>query len=346
VQLANFKGGIHMLNFDNLSETKFEELCFDIFKSLGFINLTWRKGTGLPTSPADQGRDLEAEYIVKSFDGKQRIEKYYIECKHHKKGLSPDKIQNAISWANSGRPDELIIVTSYWLSNPTKQYIDEYKRNNKPTFRINTLENTDIEGLIINKLDIQHKYKLDCDISFMKYINKYHILYSLKPQLNTANYLIKILDDIDAKKRDKAFINLYMTVINPYFKEPITGNETLQELFVDKVDYDSFRKILLSNKYDYNTIYGLVCSMLSWVFHFGDISSIDNSILRMKSLIKFIQNGSNTDNLNIEDREFIQDINNKINELPDTTNEYYDLYNYVCENVIRKLLIEKPNIIS
>lgn len=40
-------------SFDGLSSPRFEEFCFDLLHASGFVNLDWRKGTGLATSPAD-----------------------------------------------------------------------------------------------------------------------------------------------------------------------------------------------------------------------------------------------------------------------------------------------------
>ena len=46
-------------SFDHLDPTTFEQFCYDLLVEMGFSNVTWRKGTGLETSPADQGRDIE-----------------------------------------------------------------------------------------------------------------------------------------------------------------------------------------------------------------------------------------------------------------------------------------------
>jgi len=43
---------------DAIDDTDFEELCFELLQELGFVNVDWRKGTVLPSSPADRGRDI------------------------------------------------------------------------------------------------------------------------------------------------------------------------------------------------------------------------------------------------------------------------------------------------
>jgi hypothetical protein len=46
---------------DHLTDTQFEEYCFDPLKSMVFVNVRWRKRTGHDSSPSDQGRDISLE---------------------------------------------------------------------------------------------------------------------------------------------------------------------------------------------------------------------------------------------------------------------------------------------
>lgn len=41
--------------YDDLTDTQFEEFCFELMQELGFVNVDWRKGTGLNASPAEGG---------------------------------------------------------------------------------------------------------------------------------------------------------------------------------------------------------------------------------------------------------------------------------------------------
>ena len=135
---------------DHLSETEFEEFCFDLLHELGFVNISWRKGTGHDSSPADQGRDLECERIVRDeVDGSSETEKWFVECKHYKKGVPPDKLSGPLAWASAETPDRLLIIASNFLSNPTKESLKRYVENNRPRFRIKTWERSDLERLTI-----------------------------------------------------------------------------------------------------------------------------------------------------------------------------------------------------
>ncbi len=61
--------------FDHLSPTEFEEFCYDLLVALGAAKINWRKGTGLKSSPADGGRDIECEFLMPEVGGEHRVER-------------------------------------------------------------------------------------------------------------------------------------------------------------------------------------------------------------------------------------------------------------------------------
>ena len=75
--------------FDHLSPTEFEEFCYDLLVALGASKISWRKGTGLSSSPADGGRDIECEFLIPEVGGGHRVERWLVECKHQKTGVPP-----------------------------------------------------------------------------------------------------------------------------------------------------------------------------------------------------------------------------------------------------------------
>src|SRR5690349_10882649 len=125
-----------MFSLDHLTDTEFEEFCFDLLRELGFVNIDWRKGTGFPTSPADGGRDIECHYIRKDVDGETIIETWFFDCKHYKSGVPVPALDNALAWASSQTADKLVFIASNFLSNPAKDHLKGYRRERKPSFRI------------------------------------------------------------------------------------------------------------------------------------------------------------------------------------------------------------------
>ena len=136
-------------SLDHLTDTQFEEFCYDLLSELGFTNMSWRKGTGLSSSSSDRGRVIECQLVREDVDGDTFLETWFVECKHYKQGVPPDAIHGAISWATSERPDKLLFIASNFLSNPTKDFLKDYHNNNRPR----------LEKLSLDKLNLLRKYK-------------------------------------------------------------------------------------------------------------------------------------------------------------------------------------------
>jgi len=126
---------VEKLDFDPLDEADFEQFCFGLLGELGFVNIDWRKGTGLSTSPADRGRDIEADLEKTDVDGSRHLEKWFVDAKHFKRGVPPEAIRGLLTWSHAERPHVALIIASNFLSNPTKDYLHDYEQNNRPPFR-------------------------------------------------------------------------------------------------------------------------------------------------------------------------------------------------------------------
>ncbi len=333
-----------------MNETEFEKFCFYLLQSLDFVNLSWRKGTGLSSSPSDQGRDIQGKLLMKDIDRKQYHEKWFIECKHHVKGVPPEKIQGAISWANAERPDVLLIIVSNFLSNQAKNYLEDFQKNNKPPFRIKVWELKDLENLTAENRDLRLKYGLATDVSFLPILNRYHIIYTMKPQLNTIEHFIGLMDTLDGDKRDEAFSMTYFDVVNPRFRAPITGEEKLIELKIDDDGYEAFREKCLSMKAEHspNYVYKLVSSTLAWLFHYADKTALEDMQDVQKNIIEYLESDAEKEeDKNKRDKliKMIELPKRMLGELPKRVERYYEIYTYICDELVRKLLAEKPSIL-
>lgn len=332
-------------SFDHLSETEFEEFCFDLLKELDFKNVDWRKGTGGDFSPSDSGRDIECDRFVKEIDKKINKEKWFFECKHYKKGLPPEKIQGALSWASAERPDKLVIIVSNFLSNPCKNYLKKYIDENRPSFKIKYWELKELEDLTFGKTHLLNEYRLSKGLDFLKIMHPMHIKYISKPNTNSLDYFFSIMDDFDSVKRDKIVQDAAAFFINPRFKEPITGKETVGELLIDKIDYINLKEKcygLRSQLNDAFIVKSLVNSILEWTFFHADKTSLDFFINKNKSIINNIQ-----EELNIakeEDKKelskLIKFFESHLEELPKKSEHWYSLYTDFCSEILPKLMEE------
>ena len=138
-----------MSKFDpsNLTSTEFEEYCFELLKKLPFNSVDWRKGTSYDSSPSDRGRDIECKLTREDIDGSEVHETWFVECKHYKEGVPPTKLHNILAWAQAERPHVALIIASGFLSNPAKDYLENYRLKNLPPYRIKYWERPQLEEL-------------------------------------------------------------------------------------------------------------------------------------------------------------------------------------------------------
>jgi hypothetical protein len=148
------------ITFDYLSSPEFEEFCADLLRVSGFVNIDWRKGTGLASSPADKGRDIVCDHLRVEPDGSQHFEKWFVDCKHHKKGVPPTELKNLLAWATAERPDVALVIASNFLSNPAKEYLETYRKNNHPPFKIRVWERPQLLHMLARKVALQRKHNL------------------------------------------------------------------------------------------------------------------------------------------------------------------------------------------
>lgn len=332
-----------MINLNDITETEFEELCYDLLVKLGFKNINWRKGTGKLGNTSDSGRDIEASLIITDIDNVMYEEKWYIECKHYLNGIPADKISNAITWASTEKIDKLLIISSNFLSNSCKQYIEKIKST--CPFKIKIWENKELETMLNNHIDLLHKYGLNKNYSTYEIMNPYHISYITCLQNNTLEYFLNILEKIDEQKRERILELTYNFFANDYGTDESEKNKNIYNKFVEKC------KENLKTTSDIYLVNSIVNVTLQILFKKGNINEIEKILEnRRKMLAQLLTIGLNKnisaneitediikDENNIEIIEFFEKIDK---ELPEQTKKYYELYNYFCNNVVAELLKE------
>ena len=142
------------LSFDSLDPTDFEELCFELLLEVGYVNVDWRKGTPKSSSPSDRGRDIVAQRELIDADGYRRFETWFVDAKHYSKGVPPEALQGLMTWAQAERPDVVLVAASGFLSNPAKDWIASYEKNQHPPFRIRYWERPQISHMLTEHPDL------------------------------------------------------------------------------------------------------------------------------------------------------------------------------------------------
>lgn len=193
-----------------------------------------RKGTGKDASPADQGRDIEATNIVTDPDGSTRSEKWFIEVKHHKAGVSPSDLHGAVAWAQSKQPDCLLIVCSNFLSNPAKEYLQGCA---ELVPRIKYWENKRLEQLLANMPTLQEKHNIDVESSVLDGVHGNHLVFILSSHLLEFEDFLEALLKLRPDDRDNLFHHVYHEVISPKHRP---GGNTMAESYHPLVNYENF----------------------------------------------------------------------------------------------------------
>lgn len=338
---------MNKFSLDHLDEIGFENFCYELLQELGFRNLNWRKGTGLNASPADSGRDIECYFEKTDVDDSKYLEKWFIECKHHKKGIPPKEIQGILTWAQAENPDVVLIIASQFFSNNTKDYLEKYKKENKPKFKIKTWEKPDLEKLCLSKTRLLNKFNIPNDFLFLSILHPAHIFYLKESHQNSLDYFMTLLNQLDPIKRDEALGWTYHYVIRPRYREPVTWKETMRELLIDDVSYESFiKKCIEIREADIVDEGLLVLSItsfvLSWLIKQGDITSIDDSIQSAENTLAhfkkdLIENPDEKERL----KKLIKFTEDRIKNIPSNMRQTYEIYKYFCENVVAPLLVER-----
>jgi len=332
-------------NFDHLEETEFEEFCYDLMGELGFINLSWRKGTGLSSSPSDQGRDIECDRVVEDdLDKSTYVDKYFVECKHYKQGVPPDKIAGALAWAMAERPSVLILIASNFFSNPTKEHIKKFIENNKPSFKIKTWERPRLETLCIGKNNLLRKYRISSNITFLNIMHPAHLMYIKENPEITFSELFNVLDTIDINIVEGVFGHSFLMAMWHRHSVGIRNVQTgknfhLPPMYVDNI-YEKFKEHCLNLEKEHLLapwiITGyVVFSSLSTLFAMSNKLEIDEVIDRVQAGKKKL-----IDELGDKAHEIadIDTMDKWIKDTPDRITQNYEIYAQVCETVLAPLI--------
>lgn len=127
----------------DLSPNEFENLIFDLVRSLGLKNAVWR------TPGRDGGRDIQGEWFVEDLSGHVARQVWYVECKRYQTSVGWPLVWEKISFAASNAADVLLFTVTSSLS---PQAVDEVNKWN------DTHKNPIIR--FWNGIDIEKKLRL------------------------------------------------------------------------------------------------------------------------------------------------------------------------------------------
>lgn len=338
--------------FDHLSESEFEEFTYDLLTALGFTNLSWHRGSGKGGATADRGRDVVAERLERDVDGHSRLEKWLVQCKHYVAGVPPEKLLGATSWAAAERPAVLLFVVSNFLSNPAKAWLDDLEKSNRPPFRIKIWERKDLEALVSTRPKLAVKYRVRVDLP-LDSVHPAHLLYMLRPSTNSLEYLFAVLDRLESEDRDALLSFSRMSVINPRFRDPVTGDETMADLKLDDIDYPAFKRKCLvlvdgpARLADDFLVKAIVNDTLTWACEFADPVEHEATVRRNRDAMAYFMRELDKESKSRRRerlRQMIESCRERIDSAPQNLATAVRRYRLFCEKVLLGLYLEEKEI--
>jgi hypothetical protein len=325
--------------FDHLNPTEFEEFCYDLICEMTFKNVEWRKGTPKNASPADKGRDIQAEIHREDIDGRIIVEKWYFDCKHYASGIPPNALQDSLTWALANRPHKLVFVASGFFSNPSKEYLETYKEQNRPPFEIKTWEKKDLEKFCSGLKGLLVKHKV-ADISDAKeLIHPVHWDITKSALSVDLKSLFQVMDSVDEELRDKAFEMTYYNIISPRYRKPDRPDQKLGELKIDQVNYKEFKKSIhlhFSTRTNLFMAGAILRDALSYTFHMGNIADLETIKNRHKRIIESISSDSSIDE--VKKLRLLELPKRQIETAHEQVVKYQEIYIWLCEKVVRQVI--------
>jgi hypothetical protein len=330
------------ITFDHLTPEDFEQLCYDLLQDLGFVEVNWRKGTPRPSSPADQGRDIEAKYPTKGPGDLRDFDKWFVECKHYTSGVPAEAFDALLSWAQAEDPDNVLIITSGFLSNSAKNHLELYKEKRRPRFRLVTWEKPKLQELLSQRRSLREKYHIGGSTPSLNHIHPAHVRFIRELAHNSLNQLFEQLDSLEPADRNNLLAIVTIAVIKPRVRRPREGKESFAELAIDRIDYPAFKakcRFLAEFVEEPFLVHSIVSAVLNEHYRLADSSELDASIETQRRAIqnatKLLRSGSeNADLL----RTIINEADKTIEELPRRTAERRKTYELFCESVVDRLL--------
>ncbi len=111
------------IEWDNLTDEGFENLCYDVLAVEGYKNLEWvgRKG-------GDRGRDILATKLMKMTETHEMMFHCVIQCKRYlARRPAPSDLDETLVWADAHNPDVLLIMIPSTLTADTHDWLDKIR---------------------------------------------------------------------------------------------------------------------------------------------------------------------------------------------------------------------------
>ena len=319
-------------DFQHLTPTLFEELCFELLQEIGFVNVDWRKGTAADASPADQGRDIQCQLRVRDPDGFTFLETWFVDCKHYKtSGVPPTALMSTLAWAEAERPQVVLFICSGWFSNPCKENLEKQAPGKK--YRIRRWERKELEGFLFRdgRTRLAAKYGVFSPGN-SALMHPSHFYFVTQPRLYSAAHFFKVLKNVDPKIREQTIRRAFVWVFGLESRAPKFGKETFGELITTPITLENleeaFQECSINPRF---IVFGLLAQSLVYSFYAADTTGRDELEIRLKGMLEHLE-GENSPSES--QRAAAQHLRDQLGSLDERYEQAYDDYIQFCQQVI------------
>jgi hypothetical protein len=329
------------VTFDHLTDGEFEELVYDLLHELGFVNLSWRRGTGRQGASADQGRDIVAIQMRHDPDGTQHQETWFVQCKRYEKGVPPDALHSAIAWSTADRPDVLVFAVSNFLSNPSKSFLEEFTTNNRPSFKIRIWERKDLERMLAGCVRLLTRFRLEPEAPYAG-AHQAHVEYMFSNPLNSLTYLFEQFDGLISTERDEILEWAYFSLLASSHLAHEERPRLLKPMSYE--DFKSECRRLSGSVSEMFLVRAILTWILAWFWHSANPAIVREARRRHIDMIAHFNEraAATTDATERAKFErmaaFVQE---QVDQTPERHARAVLLYNRLCDTILPKLYLEE-----
>jgi Restriction endonuclease len=332
------------VTFDHLTDGEFEELVYDLLRELGFVNLSWRRGTGKQGASADQGRDIVATLMRRDPDGTEHPERWFVQCKRYERGVPPEALQAALAWSIADRPAVLAFAVSNFLSNPSKSFLEGFLTNNRPPFKIRLWERKDLEQMLAGRLRLASRFRLEPGAPYAG-AHKAHLEYLFSNPLNTLPYLFEQFDTLEATDRDEILDYAYISLLaSSHVRPPRSRGEAPRLL--EKMSYDHFRaecRRLSGTVFEGFLVRAIVSWTLAWWWPNANPALVAETRQRHNDMISHLSDRAQRSEEPAERAKLeaaVAFVQRQLDEQPKRHARAVVLYNLLCDLISPRLYLE------
>lgn len=177
------------IKYEMLHWKRFEELCFDLLLKYQFYSLNWLQGG------SDGGRDIEAYYnAVHPLMGPLQ-QRWYIECKHHTKGLGIATLSEKLELASVKQIDYFLLLTTSYLTRDTKEWLEQKSRT--LCFKVDVIDGKNLKKKLLVFPELIAQYFADDTTKLVRELLRHWLSHDILP---TTDTMVKLSVEVDPRK--------------------------------------------------------------------------------------------------------------------------------------------------